>query len=110
MHLSELQRICGEDNRKKGFVPDSFPTCMMLVVGELGEAVEEERTGHKLSEVYYSDDPQGNKKPEGVGIEIADALIRLFHWADTFNIDLEALIQEKLAYNRTRPQKHGKVY
>lgn len=110
MHLAQLQRVCGEDNRAKGFIPDNFPTCMMLVVSELGEAVEEERTGHTFWEVYYSDDPQGNRKPEGVGIEIADALIRIFHWADTFGVDLEALIQEKLAYNRTRPARHGKTY
>jgi NTP pyrophosphatase (non-canonical NTP hydrolase) len=46
-------------------------------------------------------------KPEGVGSEFADLLIRLVDMADVFGIDLEAEYRRKIAYNRTRAYQHG---
>ena len=42
--------------------------------------------------------------------EIADAAIRIFDLAGGLGIDLDFHIQQKLAYNKTRPFKHGKKY
>ena len=104
---------------------------LMLVAGELGEAQEELRTGHSATEVYYTlsvptemlsgEDSyediaktliEGGQhgKPEGFGVEIADAVIRLFDLAYEADIDLGALIEEKLQYNATRSFKHGKNF
>jgi NTP pyrophosphatase (non-canonical NTP hydrolase) len=46
-------------------------------------------------------------KPEGVGSEFADVLIRLVHTCANYGIDLEAEYERKMAYNRTRPYQHG---
>lgn len=46
-------------------------------------------------------------KPEGVGSEMADVLIRLLDTCDVYGIDLAAEFQRKIAYNRTRPYQHG---
>ena len=42
--------------------------------------------------------------------EIADAFIRLFDLCGFYGIDIEAHIKAKMAYNATRPAKHGKKY
>lgn len=46
-------------------------------------------------------------KPEGVGSEFADVLVRLVHTCANYGIDLEAEYERKMAYNRTRPYQHG---
>lgn len=46
-------------------------------------------------------------KPEGVGSEFADILIRLLDMADVFGIDLAFEYGRKIAYNRARPFQHG---
>lgn len=46
-------------------------------------------------------------KPEGVGSEAADVLIRLLDECDRQGIDLAAEYVRKIAYNRTRGHKHG---
>lgn len=48
---------------------------------ELSEAVEEYRNGHGLTEIYYNDDG----KPEGVPVELADAVIRTLDTAVKYN-------------------------
>lgn len=46
-------------------------------------------------------------KPEGVGSEAADVLIRLLDECDRQGIDLQFEFDRKLAYNATRGHKHG---
>lgn len=46
-------------------------------------------------------------KPEGVGSEAADVLIRLLDECDRQGIDLAAEYRRKIAYNRTRGYRHG---
>lgn len=81
---------------------------LMLATTELAEAMEEYRKDPlDLKKVYYTTDANGNDKPEGFGIELADVIIRLLDTANRYGIDLEACIAEKFAYNRTRPYRHG---
>ncbi len=49
----------------------------------------------------------GPGKPEGIGSEAADQLIRLLDHCKRHGIDLGREYIEKLAYNRTRGYKHG---
>ncbi len=46
-------------------------------------------------------------KPEGVQSELADVVIRVGHICGLYGIDLERAVMEKMAYNRTRPYRHG---
>lgn len=87
---------------------------LMLIVGEVAEAHEEVRAGHAVDKLYYSGEPvihptygPINGKPEGVPSEVADIIIRAFDFAEEAGIDIAAVIEEKLAYNATRPHRHG---
>jgi len=80
---------------------------MLLIIGELCEAHEELRTGHAPDEVYTNGD---SPKPEGYGIEMADAEIRLLDLVASLGLDLETLMERKHAYNGTRPYKHGRQF
>lgn len=46
-------------------------------------------------------------KPEGIAVELADCIIRILDWAGKEGMDMESIINEKMAYNRTRPYRHG---
>jgi NTP pyrophosphatase (non-canonical NTP hydrolase) len=52
--------------------------------------------------------PVETSKPEGFGSEVADVFIRLLDTCERRGIDLLAEYERKMAYNRTRPYKHGK--
>lgn len=43
----------------------------------------------------------------GVPSEIADLMIRAFDFAGEHKIDIEKFVLEKMAYNKTRPFRHG---
>ena len=101
-----------------------------LIHEEVSEALGEIRDGHAPTEVYYTRTTRdsvgavvekfeeqayiaGGKpvlKPEGFGIELADAVIRIADLAYLTGIDLGALIIEKAQYNATRPHKHGRQF
>lgn len=96
-----------ENAKAHGFY-DTEPTFlerMTLVHSEISEAVEEYRKDGKVDSVWYS----GTGKPEGVPIELADAIIRILDFAGRQGIDIEKAIEEKHAYNVGRPYKHGKI-
>lgn len=46
-------------------------------------------------------------KPEGVVVELADAVIRIFHLAGLLGLDLENAVLNKMRYNETREYRHG---
>lgn len=48
-------------------------------------------------------------KPEGLGSELADIIIRVLHLGGCLGIDLETEIAAKLEHNDGRPYKHGKL-
>lgn len=110
----------------------SFPEVIALVHSELSEALEEYRNGRPL--LYFpcnaggvcTDEsgeegltcgsvvPDGNggckaksHKPEGVAIELADAIIRILDYCGKAGIDIEEAIAIKHEYNKTRPYRHG---
>jgi NTP pyrophosphatase (non-canonical NTP hydrolase) len=106
---------------------------LMLIVSEVAEAQDELRKGHAANHTYYPKrplpgslvaevgmekarelvdaDPVGHlQKPEGCPSELADVVIRVLDFCYTEGIDLETIIEEKLAYNATRGYKHGKKF
>lgn len=52
----------------------------------------------------------GALKPEGVDVELIDALIRLLDLLGSREVDVEELLKQKLAFNASRPARHGKAY
>lgn len=108
--IKEWQHIVHLNNVEHGFYEggdaENIDRKMLLSVGELIEAQEELRSGHEPEEVYYAE----SGKPEGFGIELADAIIRILDIAEYAGLDMGALMAEKHLFNVTRPHKHGRAF
>jgi NTP pyrophosphatase (non-canonical NTP hydrolase) len=102
---------------------------LMLATSELAEALEEHRDSRPVH--YYSCpdckaviepdngghiSPEGNwcdgkkAKPEGLAVELADCIIRCLDTMRSLNVDINAIVEEKMTYNEGRGHKHGKAY
>lgn len=106
------------DNKAKGFWDDAVVVdehgphgfnphlrntgeLLMLMVSELGEAIEAHRKG--------LNDDKLTALP-GVHVELADCLIRILDYCGAHGVDIGDIVRQKLEYNRTRAYKHGKKY
>lgn len=90
-----------------------------LIHSELSEAVEAVRNCQppifqNLSNHYdisaitpECDEWSDESKPEGVVVELADAVIRIFDLCGAMKWDLEKALELKHKYNKTRPYRHG---
>ena len=107
-----------------------LPEVLMLIVSELSEALEEARAGRPMVwyECMHDGEPCSRdtdcdylegaecsvgdryQKPEGIAVEVIDALIRILDWCGKEKLDVEALVKEKHEYNKSRPYKHGKRF
>ncbi|WP_136056317.1 hypothetical protein [Microbacterium sp. K24] len=133
--IKELQQQIGEINAANGWRTTNEAdldakarvnaqiTRLALITTEVAEAIEEIRNGRDADERYYTGgvgDHSGSfserepldangapRKPEGVPSELADIVIRALDAAGAWGIDLESVIEEKLAYNLTRGHRHG---
>jgi NTP pyrophosphatase (non-canonical NTP hydrolase) len=65
-----------------------------LIAGEAHEAIQELRKNDL--EKFWE--------------EIADVLIRVLDLCGEYDIDIGAVVNDKMDYNATRPPKHGKVF
>lgn len=81
----------------------TFGELIALCHCELSEALEEYRKGKGYNEIYNSE----NGKYEGIGVELADVVIRIFDLCGHLNIDIARMITLKHEFNKTRPYKHG---
>lgn len=127
MEIKTLVAKAHENAVKHGFwePPLPFGTAIALIHSELSEALEEERNGNP--DIWFACNESDNfictpqdeteclmygkeslckyrsRKPEGVAVELADAVIRIADLCGHLGIDLEEVIEIKMAYNEGRP-------
>ena len=108
--INGLGRAFNDNATLHGFYdePRSFDRACMLIASEIFEAHEEYRDGRGFNEIYYL--PENPDKPEGIPIELADAIIRLLDTSTHYHIDMEHALDLKHAYNLSRPYKHGRKF
>lgn len=84
-----------------------FPEIMALVHSEVSEALEEYRKGSAPVSIYYDKNSDEPDSPQGIPIELADAIIRILDYCAYAHIDIDRALLLKHEYNKTRSYRHG---
>lgn len=119
--LADMQAEVTEVNAANGWYESdrTFGDDVALLHSEVSEALEAYRdhgyadaTGSTCSPQTHAAASVGEVrdhvcKPEGVGSELADVLVRLLDTCERRGVDLEAEYARKVTYNRTRGHRHG---
>lgn len=102
MNILELQKSIHQLAIEKGWWESDreIPELLCLIHSEISEALEAYRI--RGIERWVK-----NNKPEGVAVELADAIIRILDLAEYFGFDMEEEILEKHKFNNTRKYRHG---
>lgn len=82
------------------YIVDIKLSKLELITSELAEAAEAIRKNELDSHITDM---------SGEVVELADAVIRILDYAGAFNLPLSEAIGRKLAYNKGRAYKHGKL-
>lgn len=111
-----------ENSRNHGFWED-FDSTYSAIEHSVGEALAAkyvlDTKLHKIALMHseLGEMTEGVRKPHmdehcpeftSEEIELADNIIRAFDYAGAFDLRLREAIEAKMAYNLSRPYKHGK--
>lgn len=119
--LADMQAEVRQVNEANGWYESdrTFGDDVALLHSEVSEALEAYRdhgyadaTGTTCGRGVHAAASVGEVrdhvcKPEHVGSELADVLVRLLDTCERRGVDLAAEFDRKLAYNRTRGHRHG---
>jgi NTP pyrophosphatase (non-canonical NTP hydrolase) len=109
--FTDMQDEIREVNQANGWYEASrpFEADVSLLHSEVSEMFEAFRQWglDDATHQFAIRDGESIPKPEGVGSEAADVLIRLLDTCDRYGIDLRQEYNRKLAHNRTRGHRHG---
>jgi len=94
-HATAIEKGWWDKNRSDG-------ECIALMHSELSEALESQRHGS----------PPDEHIPEFTGeeVELGDAVIRIMDFGQSKGLRIAEAILAKMAFNKTRPHKHGKQF
>lgn len=124
MSLNELAKEIHANAVDKGFYdkPPETGTSLMLIVSELGEAMEADRKGlHTLDSIeFFEKELKTKTLPYSESFEyhlkdkfedeLADSIIRILDFCAYKDIDIDYHIKSKMKYNSMRQRLHGKKY
>lgn len=71
-----------------------------MKLNEYARAVHENAVAHG----WYDN---GIEFPEGLAVELCDAIMRILDYLAYMHVDVEAVLEAKHAYNLGRPYRHG---
>ena len=99
--ISQMQELIHKTAIDKGWwdEPRQAPECICLMHSELSEALEGYRLGNPMSEKIA---PFSQ-----IEEELADVIIRILDYAEANSFEIEKALRAKMAYNETRPYRHG---
>lgn len=101
---NKLSDECFAVAKEKGFHDreQNLAEGIALMHSELSEALEAIRHGN----------PADKHLPDmdALSVELADAVIRIAHFAARNQLPVGEAVVKKLAYNRTREYRHGKKF
>lgn len=107
--------------------PITFSEIAVMIHAEISEAVEEWRAGKPLVYGTCALSPEdcefsgvcdnvghpteantaGNCKPEGIAVELCDAIMRILDFLAFVGVDVESILVAKHEYNKARAYRHG---
>ena len=98
LSLHGVQQLCYEKSKSAGWwdgivVEDAVPTKLVLIHGEISEAMEGFRKD-------LMDDHLPHRK--NMEVELADAVIRIFDLASAMGYNIQEAMEDKMAYNAIR--------
>jgi NTP pyrophosphatase (non-canonical NTP hydrolase) len=123
MDIDDLVVLATEQARVSGFTKPGVGRAVSehaaLLHSEVSEMFEAHRDGLAPADFWYehrghelSQHPENEErelgKPVGIPSELADLVIRVCNMAGEYHIDLGRAVEEKMAYNVTRPKYHGR--
>ncbi len=136
MTINELVAKNHQAMKEKGFHEGekNIGELLMLIVSELGEALDAHRSGRiynspknseqrkRIHDMYLKEYVSDSKViittdeffteniKDTFEDELADVVLRVTDLCGLLGIDLESHIKAKMRYNATRPYKHNKAY
>lgn len=109
MDINAFAEACHDNAVKHGFRDigreRAFPEDIALIHSEISESLEHYRDGVPLEQSFFLNN--NSQKPDGIWIELGDAVIRIFETMVHYGQNPEEILRTKHNYNLTRPYRHG---